>query len=152
MMIDSSIDSTALSQEAIRTRWGLYPTEPHQAANISESWEQVIQHLKDVKSGFHKSVARAKAKCSLLRKNMRNITLHNVVARLMPCKTQASRAHRCATKPAKNSSSSDSSDGSDPDPETVSSSLKVASFKKLLQKLIQPNAFFAHILNNEVAK
>ena len=152
MMIDSSIDSAALSQEAIRTRWGLHSTAPHQTDNISESWEQVIQHLKDVKFGFDKSVAHAKVKCSLLRKRMRNITLHNVVARFMPCKTQASRSHQCATKSAKNSSSSDSSDGSDPDPETVSPSLKVASFKKTLQKIIQPNALFAHILNNEVAK
>ncbi|HED2544476.1 hypothetical protein V3N80_25910 [Raoultella planticola] len=152
MMIDSSIESTVISQEAIRTRWDLHSTEPYQADKISVSWEQVIQHLKDVKCGFDKSVAHAKAKCSLLRKRMRNITLHNVVARLMPCKAQASRSHRCGTKSAKNSSSSDSSDGSDPDPETVSPSLKVASFKKPLQKLIQPNAFFAHILNNEVAK
>ncbi|CAI1754077.1 MULTISPECIES: hypothetical protein [Serratia] len=152
MMIDSSIDSTALSQEAIRARWGVNPTVSHQTVNISESWEQVIQHLKDVRFGFHKSVARAKAKCSLLRKRMRNITLYNVVARIVPFKNQTSRSHQSTTKSVKSTSPSGSSDGSDPDPETVSSSLKVASFKKLLQKLIQPNAFFAHIFNNEVAK
>jgi len=152
MTIDSSIESTVISQEAIRTRWGLHPTESHQTANISESWEQVIQHLKDVKFGFHKSVAHAKTKCSLLRKRMRNITLHNVVARIVPFKNQTSRSHRSTTKSVKSTSSSGSSDGSDPDPETVSPSLKVASFKKLFQKSIQPNAFFAHILNNEVAK
>ena len=83
---------------------------------------------------------------------MRNITLHIVVARIVPFKNQTSRSHRSTTKSVKSTSSSGSSDGSDPDPETVSPSLKVASFKKLLQKLIQPNAFFARILNNEVAK
>lgn len=151
-MSDSSIDSPATSQEAIRARWGSHSIKIQFAVTGSLSMEQIIQYLKDVKFSFQNSAAQAKAKCSLLRKRMRNIKLHNVVARIVPFKNQTSRSHRSTTKSVKSTSPSGSSDGSDPDPETVSSSLKVASFKKLFQKIIQPNAFFAHILNNEVAK
>lgn len=150
-MSSSMIDSMKKSQEALRARWGGRSIKTPLTVTGLGSLEQWIKHLKEGKLGFHKSAARAKKKCSLLRKRMRNITLHNVVARIVPFKNQTSRSHRSTTKSVKSTSPSGSSDGSgdsDRDPKVIRSYY----IHTLFSALISTPALIAHISNVEVKK
>lgn len=146
-MTNSVTVNSEMTQAAIKARWDFDSGKTDLSFNDSTSMDQVIEHLKETYSAFHKAFACAKAKMLHLKQRMQNATLRNFIARLMPCKNQVSRAHRSTAKSAKNSLSSDSSDGSDPDPETL-----LSAFITPLTNSIIPKAFFAHISINEVAK
>ncbi|EAA1977813.1 hypothetical protein ODU92_004416 [Salmonella enterica] len=146
-MTNPATASIETTQAAIKARWGFDSRKTDLSFNDSISMEQVVEHLTETYSAFHKAFACAKAKILHLKQRMQNATLHNFIARLMPCKNQVSRAHRSTAKSTKNSSSSDSSDGSDPDPETL-----LSDFITPLTNSIIPKAFFAHISITEVAK
>lgn len=146
------VTSSVMTQSAIKARWGFDSCKTDLSFNDSTSMEQVVLHLKETYSSFHKALARARVKFVRLKQRMQNATLHNFIARLMPCKSQASRSQRSVTKSSKSMSSSSDADSSDPDPETLSAPLKslysqVQSVNSLLQI-----AFFARISVNEVAK
>ncbi|WP_404273736.1 hypothetical protein [Yersinia intermedia] len=153
MMSNSMISSVETSQESIRARWGIHATKMQQTATELVSWEQLVENMKKVNIGFHRSVASIKSKRSLLRKRMRNITLHKVISRLVPFKNQTSRSHRTTTKSVKSTTSSGSSDGSsDPDSISAPKGFCLHYIYILLLVSIPISAFLAHTSNSEVEK
>ncbi|EBO9672726.1 hypothetical protein GBF49_04670 [Salmonella enterica subsp. enterica] len=146
---NASIETT---QAAIKARWGFDSSKTDLPFKDSSSMEKVVEHLTETYSSFYKALARVRVKFVLLKQRMQNATLHNFIARLMPCKSQASRSHRSVTKSSKSMSSSSDGDSSDPDPETLSAPLKsLYSLVQSVNSLLQI-AFFARISVNEVAK
>lgn len=150
-MLNSTFISEETIQENIRLRWDFKPTKQHQDLHRLESFEEVVAHLKEMKFALHRSLNLAQTKCALLRKKMRNIAAHTLIARLMPSRKQASRSHHCSGKSAKKTSSTSAGDGSS-NPDDTQKNTNPHYIQTTLLLLTLVIALFVHISNTEVAK